>query len=168
MLALFCKISNLVECYFSSKIKVVQFDWDGAYHSLHKIFETQGSLHCVSCHLTHQQNRAIKSKHHHMVETGLMLLSQATIPHSFWDDAFLTACYLITRMPTLILKNRYPYKALFNWKCDYFLLLIFDCACWPNLRTYNSNKFQPQSLQYIFLDYSHLHKGYKCLHIPTK
>ena len=50
---------------------------------------------------------------------------------------------------------------------DYLFLKTFWCACCPNLRPHNSHKLQPCSLQCVFLGYSLLHCGYKCLHIPT-
>ncbi|KAK1646191.1 hypothetical protein QYE76_063996 [Lolium multiflorum] len=34
-------------------------------------------------------------KHRHIVEVGLALLAQASMPLKFWDEAFLTATYLI-------------------------------------------------------------------------
>ena len=44
---------------------------------------------------------------------------------------------------------------------------VFRSACWPNLRPYNGNKLQSWFVQCLFLGYSLLHKGYKCLHIPS-
>ena len=44
---------------------------------------------------------------------------------------------------------------------------MFDCACWPNLHPYNSKKLEFRSKQCVFLGYSNLHKGYKCLD-PTQ
>jgi hypothetical protein len=121
----------------------------------------------VSCPHTHQQNGAIEQKHRHIVETGLALLSHAHLPLKFWDDAFSTACYLINCMPTTVLQNHSPFETLFKCSPDYTFLRTFGCLCWPNLCPYNSNKFQPRSVPCLFLGYSPLHKGYKCLHLPT-
>jgi hypothetical protein len=46
---------------------------------------------------------------------------------------------------------------------DYNSLRVFGCACWPNLRPYNSHKLAFRSKQCAFLGYSNLHKGFKCL-----
>jgi hypothetical protein len=70
-------------------------------------------------------------------------------------------------MPTSILQNLSPFETLFKCSPDYTFLRTFGCLCWPNLRPYNSNKFQPRSVPCLFLGYSPLHKGYKCLHLPT-
>ena len=89
------------------------------------------------------------------------------LPFRFWDDAFQTACYLINRLPTKILHNISPFEKLFTSSPNHSFLKIFGCACWPNLRPYNTHKLQPRSLQCVFLGYSLMHKGYKCFHIPT-
>jgi hypothetical protein len=163
----FIKFRNNVECFFNSKIRAVQSDWGGEYRPLNKLLQTLGINHRVSCPHTHQQNGAIERKHRHIVETGLALFSHAHMPLQFWDDAFSTACYLINRMPTPLLKNQTPYEKLFKCAPDYHFLHTFGCACWPNLRPYNSNKLQPRSTQCLFLGYSPLHKGYKCLQLST-
>uniref|UniRef100_A0A2N9FTS7 Uncharacterized protein n=1 Tax=Fagus sylvatica TaxID=28930 RepID=A0A2N9FTS7_FAGSY len=40
--------------------------------------------------------------------------------------------------------------------------------CFPYLRDYAKNKFEPKSYPCIFIGYSSLHKGYRSLHPPTK
>jgi len=113
-----------------------------------------GISHRLSCPYTHQQNGAVERKHRHVVETGLALLSHASIPLTYWDDAFQTT-------NSTLLKNSSPYEILLKKSPDYSLLRIFKCACWPNLRPYNSQKLQPRSAQCVFIDYSLQHKGCK-------
>jgi transposase InsO family protein len=166
-LPIFINFQKYVERYFNLQIKSIQSDWGGEYRSLSKFFANCGITHRVSCPHTHQQNGAVERKHRHIVETGLALLSYASIPLRFWDDAFQTACYLINRLPQLLLKNISPFEKLFHTTPEYNFLKTFGCVCWPNLRPYNSHKLQPRSTQCVFLGYSISHKGYKCFHIPT-
>jgi histone deacetylase 1/2 len=60
-----------------------------------------------------------------------------------------------------------PLERLLGETPDYTFFKVFGCACWPHIRPYNNRKLQFCSKQCVFMGYSYLHKGYKCLHIPT-
>jgi hypothetical protein len=81
----------------------------------------------------------------------------------FWDEAFLTAIFLINWLPSKVIGNETPFAQLLGQDPDYTSLRTFGCACWPNLRPYNSRKLQYRSKQCVFLGYSNFHKGFKCL-----
>ena len=163
----FKEFQALVERMFDRKILAMQTDWGGEYQKLNSFFDQIGITHLVSCPHTHQQNGAAERKHRHIVEVGLSLLSHASMPLKFWDEAFTSAAYLINRTPSRVINNSTPLKLLFHRDPDYSFLRIFGCACWPNLRPYNSHKLEFRSKRCAFLGYSHLHKGYKCLDIAT-
>jgi hypothetical protein len=130
-------------------------------------FRSLGIAHRVSCPHTHQQNGSAERKHRHIVEIGLALLAHAHVPLKFWDEAFLAAAYLINRMPTRVIDNKTPIERLFGTTPNYSMLRIFGCACWPNLRPYNKHKLSFRSKECVFIGYSALHKGYKCLDIDS-
>jgi hypothetical protein len=60
-----------------------------------------------------------------------------------------------------------PLELLFKELPDYTFFKVFGCACWPHLRPYNNHKLEICSKKCVFLGYSALHRGYKCLHIPS-
>jgi hypothetical protein len=60
-----------------------------------------------------------------------------------------------------------PIEKLFVTKLAYSFLRTFGCACWSNLRPYNTHKLAFRSKQCTFLGYSTHHEGYKCLDIST-
>ncbi|WVZ90814.1 hypothetical protein U9M48_037076 [Paspalum notatum var. saurae] len=163
----FVEFQNLVEHQFDRKIVTIQMDWGGEYKKLHSFFSRVGITHHVSCPYAHQQNGSAERKHRHIVEVGLALLAYASMPLKFWDDAFISAVYLINRTPSKVLDYETPLERLYHTKPDYASLRVFGCACWPNLRPYNSHKLQFRSKQCVFLGYSPLHKGFKCLDISS-
>jgi hypothetical protein len=162
----FHEFQQLVECMFNRKILSVQTDWGDEYVKLNS-FHIVGINHLVSCPHSHQQNGAAECKHRHIVVMGLSLLSTTSMPLKYWDEAFLAAIYLINRTPTKVLNYESPIHRLLGAKPDYSHLHIFGCACWPNLRPYNFHKLQFRSIRCVFLGYSNMHKGFKCLDTST-
>jgi hypothetical protein len=89
------------------------------------------------------------------------------MPLKFWDEAFLTATYIINMLPSKIINNDTPVHRLLGTQSNYSSLRVFGCACWPNLRPYNKRKLAFRSKQCVFLGYSPRHKGVKCLEVAT-
>jgi transposase InsO family protein len=159
----FREFQSLVERQFDRKIRAVQSDWGGEYQALSSFFTNMGISHHVSCPHAHQQNGSAERKHRHIVEVGLTLLAHASMPLKFWDEAFLTAVFLINRLPSRVINNETPFFHIHSKHPDYSFQKTFGCACWPNMRPYNSRKLELRSKKCVFLGYSHKHKGYKCL-----
>jgi hypothetical protein len=118
----------------------MQTDWGGEYHKLSSFFDLIGIAHLLSCPHTHQQNGSAERKHRHIIEFGLALLAHTSMLLKFYDEAFLTATFLINRLPTPVLANALPLEKLFDPKPTYTFLQTFDCACWPNLHPCNNRK----------------------------
>lgn len=118
----FNEFQNMVERQFNCKIRAVQSDWGGEYKALNSFFSRIGISHLVSCPHAHQQNGAAERKHRHIVEMGLSLLAHASIPLKFWDEAFLTAVFLINRLPSKVIDNQTPFERLFQKTPDYTFL----------------------------------------------
>jgi histone deacetylase 1/2 len=94
---------------------------------------------------------------------GLTLLAHASMLLKFWDEAFLTIVFLNNRLPSKVIDQETPLACLHGHEPDYTFIHTFGCAVWPNLCPYNTRKLQFCSKQCVFLGYSNLLKGFKCL-----
>jgi hypothetical protein len=108
-----------------------------------------------------------ESKHRHIVEVGLSLVATTHMPLKFWDEAFIVATFLINSTPNKVISYSTPIEKLYKIQPNYSSLRIFACACWANLWPYNQRMLQFRSKQCVFLSYSNLHKGFKCLDVAT-
>jgi len=165
----FVKFKLLAENLFSTKIQKFQSDNGGEYTStLFKQFLAQhGILHRLTCPHTSQQNGIAERKHRHVVEMGLTLLAQSGLSPKYWVDAFLTATFLINRLPSPVLQYESPFSKLFHHSPDYTSLRAFGCLCYPFLRPYANHKLSFRSKPCIFLGYGSNQKGYRCLDPTT-
>jgi hypothetical protein len=164
---IFLNFQQLVERKFGRKIITMQTDWGGEYEKLHCFFQKVGITHHVSYPHAHQQNSSAERKHRHIVEVGLALLAHASMPLKFWDEASLTATFLVNFLPSKVICFDTPTERLLSTNQNYDALCIFGCACWPNLRPYNKRKLAFRSTRYVLLGYSSHHKGVKCLDPST-
>ena len=95
---------------------------------------------------------------------GLTLLAHAHMPLKFWVEAFQTVVQTINLLPFSPLKFTTSFELLYHKQPNYVMLQPFGCACFPYLRLYIKYKFDFHSTKCVFLGYSHVQVGYKCLH----
>jgi len=129
---------------------------------LRNLLAINGISHLTTPPHTPEHNGYSERRHRHIVETGLTLLSHASLPLIFWSQAFATTVYLINRLPTKSLGLSSPYKSIFGIAPNYSNLKIFGCLCYPWLRPYSSHKLDPRSQPCIFLGYSSSQHAYLC------
>lgn len=166
----FLKFQKLVETQFDCKIKTFQCDGGGEFVSNQFLMQLQNSgiKQLISCPHTPQQNMLAERKHRHLTELSLSMMFESKIPQKFWVEAFFTANFLSNLLPTSALpSDNSPYQKLYGKQPDYSALRTFGCACFPTLRDYAANKFDPKSLQCVFIGYNEKYKGYRCLFPPT-
>lgn len=96
------------------------------------------------------------------------MMFQSKVPHQLWVEAFFTANFLGNLLPSTVLSAHLsPHEKLFGKPPVYTSLRVFGCKCYPYLRPYAKDKFDPKSLLCVFLGYNEKYKGYRCLYPPT-
>ena len=166
--SVFVAFQKLVENQFDVKIKEFQSDGGGEFTSIQMKthLKNSGIQQRISCPYTPQQNGVAERKHRHIVELGLSMMFHSHVPLHYWVEAFSTATFIINLLPVLQ-SNTSPHERLFKQKPVYTMLRAFGSACYPCLRPLGSHKFEPRSLQCVFLGYKREYQGYRCLYPPT-
>lgn len=126
-----------------------------------------GIQHHLSCPSIPEQNGLAERKHRHLTELALSMMYQSRTPFKYWVEAFYTANYVSNLLPSSAVDFKSPFEMLYKKKPEYSFLRVFGSACYPCLRSYGNHKFDPKSLQCIFLGYNAQYKGYMCLFPPT-
>ncbi|KAJ0086501.1 hypothetical protein Patl1_07025 [Pistacia atlantica] len=165
---IFPHFKKFVETRFQTKIKNLYSDNGGEFIALNFFLLINVIAHYTTAPHTPQQNGVFEHHHRHLVETGLTLLHDESLPLSYWPHAFQIASYLINRQPIPLLQNISPFEALFGQKPYYLKLRKFGCLCYPLTRPYNIHKMQPKSSPCVFLGYSQVQSAYKCLNLKTQ
>ncbi|RVW73427.1 Retrovirus-related Pol polyprotein from transposon TNT 1-94 [Vitis vinifera] len=133
----------------------------------------EGIVHLSSCVDTPQQNGIAERKNRHLLEVARSLMFSMNVPKLFWEQAVLTAAYLINRMPSRVLKFQTPCQTLLKSFPTTRLIStvppkIFGCFVFVHINQQHRSKLDPRSLKCIFLGYSSNQKGYKCYSPVTR
>ncbi|KAJ9565708.1 hypothetical protein OSB04_001674 [Centaurea solstitialis] len=161
----FCSLNAEIKTQFKVSIQTIRSD--NAKKYLSQTFQSymlqNGILHESSCVDTPAQNGVAERKNRHLLEVARALLFHMTVPKPFWADAVATACFLINRMPSVILDGQIPFSVLFPTKSLFPIdPKIFGSTCFVRDTRPHITKLDPKSLKCVFLGYSRLQKGYRC------
>ena len=150
----FKRFKLLVEIFFRHPIVSFYSDNGGEFIALKQTLASHGISHFTTPSHTPEHNGVSERRHRHIVETGLSLLTHASMPLTFWSYAFTTAVYLINRMPTPVLNMSTPFEKIFSKRPSYDKLRVFGCLCYPWIKPYNAHKLEPRSRACLFIGYS--------------
>ncbi|CAN7087854.1 unnamed protein product [Brassica rapa subsp. narinosa] len=166
----FKNFQSYVTNHYQAKIKIFRSDNGGEYigQAFKQHLSQYGILHQTSCPYTPQQNGVAERKNRHLMEVARSMMFQANVPKKFWSDAVATACYLINRTPTLILKGQSPFEVLNKHKPSLEHIRIFGCLCYVLIPGELRNKLEARSTKAMFIGYSTTQKGYKCYNPDTR
>ncbi|PNX89556.1 retrovirus-related Pol polyprotein from transposon TNT 1-94, partial [Trifolium pratense] len=121
----FTQFLKLIQNQYQTSVKAVQSDWGGEFRPFTAMLNTLGIQHRLTCPHTSHQNGTVERKHRQIVEMGLTLLSQASLPLHFWDHSFTHAVHLINKLPSSALSSfKSPHHALFDSCPDYTQLRV--------------------------------------------
>lgn len=168
VLLTFTRFKNLVKNKFNHRIITFYSDNGGEYTAMRNCLAENGITHLTSPPHTPEHNGFAERRHRHLVETGLALLSHASLPLIYWSYALAAASYLINRLPTSTLSNSSSFECLNGSPPNYTKLRVFGCLCYPWLRPYTKHKLEPRSKPCIFLGYSQTQSAYLCLEPSSK
>lgn len=170
----FQKFSALIHTQFGGQIKVLRSDNGGEFvnSEFQQFFHTHGIIHQTTCPQTPEQNGVSERKNRHLLDIARSLLFSAHMPKYLWGEAVLTACHLINRLPSSVLKGHIPYEALSQHvSIPSFHNLharVFGCVVFVHVPKNQRTKLDARALKCVFIGYGVNQKGYKCFHPPTQ
>ena len=105
---------TMISTQYDSKIQFLRTDNGTEYfnETLNNFLLKKGMLYQSSCVNTPQQNGVSDRKNRRLLEIARSLLFASNVPKRFWGDTLLTACFLINRMPSMVLQFRTPLQTL--------------------------------------------------------
>ncbi|KAL5812184.1 hypothetical protein ACOSQ3_027134 [Xanthoceras sorbifolium] len=104
----------MIENQFNTRIQILKTDNGKEYFnsSLGNFLSNKGIIHQSTYANTPQQNGIAEKKNRHILKVARSLLFSSHVSKNFWDEAVLTAVFLINRVPSRVLKFLTPCQTL--------------------------------------------------------
>ena len=154
MYDVFVCFKALVENNFKHWIVTLYSNNGGKYQALNNFLSTNGISHLTTPPHTPEHNGFFERRYRHIVESGLSLLTHASMSLIYWTCIFATVVYLINRMPTPTLHLSSSFDKLFESPPNYTKFRVFGCLCYSWLHPYSQHKLDSRSTPSVFLGYS--------------
>ncbi|GJV49096.1 putative RNA-directed DNA polymerase [Tanacetum coccineum] len=171
--ALITKVGNLVLTKFLTLYDVLVVpEYSVTLVSVHKIAKDSKFIVGFDeskCFLISQDLMDVKLMGIGRQVNGLYFFDklEGGIPLYLWSECILTACYLINRLPSSVLKGKSPYQLVFNKKPPMKHLRVFGCLCFATVLN-NHDKFSSRAEKCVFVGYSSFKKGYKLFSLERR
>ncbi|KAK2440889.1 putative mitochondrial protein [Trifolium repens] len=157
-----------VENQSNMKIKVLRSDGGGEYtsHEFMSFCELNGIKHEVVAPYTPQHNGMAERRNRTIMNMTRCMLKEKQLPHSFWGEAVVTACYVLNRCPTKQL-NQVPEAIWSRSTPSVKHLRVFGCLCYKHIPDQKRKKLDDKSELMIMIGY-HTTGAYKLYNPITK
>lgn len=121
-------------------LKSDQIDGGGEFKALAYYFVQYGIEHRITRPHTSWQNEIVERKNSHIVEMGLTLIYQDSLPMVYWSNSFHTTIFLINKQSNGVLSYISPHGKLLVEPPDYSFVYVFSSLCFPFIRPFNKQK----------------------------
>ena len=162
------KLFVKLETKYNRKIRFIRSDNGTKFknHNMEEFCTQHGITHQFSAAYTPQQNGVAERKNRTLIECARTMLADSHLPITCGAEAVNTACYTLNRVLIVKKKNKTCYQLLKGRKPNLQHLEPFGAPC-----TYlkiSSPKFEPKSVDGIFLGYSSNSTNKGVLHLDSR
>lgn len=142
------------------QLKKIRTDNGSEFKSdLDRWAKEEGVEHQLSVPYTPQQNGKAERLNRTLMEKTRALLSEHSLPKSFWAAAVDTACYLRNVMPSETGKS--PMELFLGEKPNTNRLRVFGCLAYVHVPKEKRNKLDDRAVPGIFAGYETACKGWR-------
>ncbi|XP_049394565.1 uncharacterized protein LOC125858813 [Solanum stenotomum] len=154
---------------FGKKVKMFRSDNGGEFFNTQckELFNSRGIIHQKFCSYTPQQNGVVERRHMHILETARAIRFQGHLPIRFWGECILVAVFIVNRVPSTVLGNKYPYCMIYKKQVDLCYMRTIGCLCYAT-NLIKGDKFGTRAIKSAMLGYSSTQKGYKLYDLGAK
>nr|GEX42433.1 retrovirus-related Pol polyprotein from transposon TNT 1-94 [Tanacetum cinerariifolium] len=157
-----------VENQLGKTIKLLRSDREGEYMS--QEFLDHLKDHEIIAHrtppYTSQHNRVSERRNKTLLDMVRSMMSQTTLPKSFWDYALETAARILNMFPTKKVEKT-PYEVWHGQAPKLYYLKVWGCEALVKRDTLTKpDKLEPRSIKCIFMGYPKETMGYSFYYPP--